>query len=503
MASVFKREGGKYWTASWFDHEGKRRERSTGTTDKRLAERIAHKWEDEATARRTGVVDARAAGIAEQEARPLAEHVTDFLAYLAAKSTTDQTIDAAAARIQRIIEHAKVDRIADLTPSAVLGAIQHVRTPGAVTPAGISNKTATHYVRAIKAFTRWAVRDKRTSGDALAHLAGFNEATDRRRVRRDLTAEELARLIEAASKSPDVIVPRPVRDRETGQPAIVEVRMTCPDRAWAYRIAAGTGSRASEVSSLTPASFDLSADTPTVTVEACYSKRKRRDVHPIRRDLADLLAPWLAAKLPRVPVCPLPDKKAALLVRADLATARAAWLGEARTDALRAEREGSDFLLPVDAAGRVVDFHALRHTYISRVVESGASVKVAQELARHSTPTLTIGRYAHARIYDLASALADLPAAHRLGPTDERAKATGTDGGPSDPPHVGPQLTHGNERTGATSRNHPGRTASVGGASNSRETKGLRDGMRPNSVGYESAERRTRTADLRVMNPAL
>jgi len=28
-----------------------------------------------------------------------------------------------------------------------------------------------------------------------------------------------------------------------------------------------------------------------------------------------------------------------------------------------------------DAAGRVADFHALRHTYISRLVRSGASVK--------------------------------------------------------------------------------------------------------------------------------
>ena len=36
--------------------------------------------------------------------------------------------------------------------------------------------------------------------------------------------------------------------------------------------------------------------------------------------------------------------------------------------------------------------HAARHTYVSRVVESGASVKTCQELARHSDPTLTIGR---------------------------------------------------------------------------------------------------------------
>jgi len=55
----------------------------------------------------------------------------------------------------------------------------------------------------------------------------------------------------------------------------------------------------------------------------------------------------------------------------------------------------STFLDRADREGCVIDFHALRHTYVSTIVASGESVKVAQELARHSTPTLTIGRYAH------------------------------------------------------------------------------------------------------------
>ncbi len=75
---------------------------------------------------------------------------------------------------------------------------------------------------------------------------------------------------------------------------------------------------------------------------------------------------------------------------------------------LRADLEsaGIDYQ---DASGRVLDFHALRHTFITMVVNSGASVKVAQELARHSTPTLTIGRYAHAEMSDRQAALAAGP----------------------------------------------------------------------------------------------
>ena len=37
------------------------------------------------------------------------------------------------------------------------------------------------------------------------------------------------------------------------------------------------------------------------------------------------------------------------------------------------------------------------------------SVKVAQELARHGSPTLTIGRYSHVRLQDLRGALAAVP----------------------------------------------------------------------------------------------
>ncbi|HYE61484.1 MAG TPA: hypothetical protein VD997_05780 [Phycisphaerales bacterium] len=128
------------------------------------------------------------------------------------------------------------------------------------------------------------------------------------------------------------------------------VRVTCPDRRWACLIAAGTGFRAGEVASLTPESFDLAGDPPTVTVEAGYSKRKRRDVQPIRKDLADALAPWLANKPTGEPVCPLPQDKAAAVLRADLETARAIWLQEAATPGERDRRERSDFLCYADSA---------------------------------------------------------------------------------------------------------------------------------------------------------
>jgi len=75
----------------------------------------------------------------------------------------------------------------------------------------------------------------------------------------------------------------------------------------------------------------------------------------------------------------------------------------------------------------MADFHALRHTYISRLVRSGANVKVAQELARHSTPTLTLGRYAQVQLVDQTRALDALPAIGSVGREHEAVRATGTE----------------------------------------------------------------------------
>ena len=113
----------------------------------------------------------------------------------------------------------------------------------------------------------------------------------------------------------------------------------------------------------------------------------------------------------------MPDKPIKL-IRTDLDAAREAWIREARSKEERNERRQSDFLAYRDGAGRVVGFHALRHTYISRLVASGANIKVAQELARHSTPTLTLGRYAHVQLVGPAAG-PGRPARLR-GPTGQR-----------------------------------------------------------------------------------
>ena len=414
MASVFKRGGrknrdGSYWIA-YYERPGVRKV-VRGCADRAATEALARKLEADAMLRRKGVIDTKADNYAAAEAKPLTEHLADLASALKAKGAAAQHAETVRQRAGHVLALCKAERISQISPSAVQQAIGTVRQAGAsvwTRAKGASLQTCNHYLRAVKQFTRWLWRDGRAREDVLAHLSGFNVALDRRHDRRAFSEEELARLVEAAEKGPRVM------------------SMSGPERAMLYRVAVGSGLRSNELRSLTLRSFALDAEPPTIAVEAGYSKRRRQDVQPIRRDLAGQLRAFLADREPGQRVFDVPHNSARML-RKDLAAARTAWIEEAQTPQERERREQSDFLAYRDSANRVADFHALRHTFISLLVQSGANVKVAQELARHSTPMLTLGRYAHLTMHDRTAALDALPAIN-TGEQDRKAlRVTGTE----------------------------------------------------------------------------
>lgn len=66
------------------------------------------------------------------------------------------------------------------------------------------------------------------------------------------------------------------------------------------------------------------------------------------------------------------------------------------------------------AAG-VIDFHALRHTFITNLARGGVHPKLAQDLARYSDINLTMSRYSHTELAERAKALASLPGTQTAG----------------------------------------------------------------------------------------
>ena len=70
----------------------------------------------------------------------------------------------------------------------------------------------------------------------------------------------------------------------------------------------------------------------------------------------------------------------------------------------------------------------LRHTTGSLLAASGAHPKVAQQIMRHSTIELTLGRYSHIFRGQESAALAGLPDLSQPSREKQRAVATGTNG---------------------------------------------------------------------------
>jgi len=226
------------------------------------------------------------------------------------------------------------------------------------------------------------------AANAIIHdpAPGLQEKIARRR-RRALEDAEIGRLLAATEKEP------------------ARYGMTGPERALLYRFALETGLRASELRSLTPASVNVAdLSRSTVTVAAAHSKHRREDVLPMRRDLAEMLATFIRGRDRSARLLPVPRRTADML-RSDLKAAE-----------IPAE----------DRSGRVVDFHALRHTCITRLARSGVAPAVAKDLARHSSITLTMDHYTHTVIGDKYAALASLPAIEADDGSEEK-RATGTD----------------------------------------------------------------------------
>ena len=319
--------------------------------------------------------------------KPLADHLADFRTSLAARGNTRDHVEQVTSRAKRVIEGCRFAFWADIGPSKVEAHLKRLRDGNGSNP-GINAQTSNYHLASIKQFCRWMVADGRAIESPIAYLKALNARTDRRRVRRALTVDELRTLLRTTYDGPE------------------RFGMTGVDRALLYRLAVETGLRRGELASLTRFSFDLDGSEPTVTVEAAYSKHRRDDVLPLRCELAEALRAHLAMKAADAPAFAVPSKdKSAKMLRADLEPAGIAYR---------------------DDADRVFDFHALRHQFGSNLAAAGVRPHVAKSLMRHSTITLTMDNYTHTFVEDERSALESLPTID--GTNAEEQHATGTDG---------------------------------------------------------------------------
>ncbi len=423
--------------------------RVKGFADLKATEQLAAEMERNASRVRAGFTDP-----AEEHTRkPLADHLKDYGAALEAKGNCDTHVRATVAKIAAtmngcgfafladvklekvsvwLADLRRPGRIAQIPPGDVfassdvaellgigvdavrrfvarhrlptVGAGPARRLPRATVQAvaekaakGIGPTTVNHYIRALRAFFQWLVKQDRAGSNPLKALSLVNAAVDVRHARRELASEELQRLLAGTRASG-----RSFRG------------LTGEDRFFLYLVAAGTGFRANALANLTPADFDLNANSPTVTTAARFAKNRRTKVQPLPADVADALRDYLE------------NKPANTLVWGGTWSSGCSGAEMLRRDL---EAVGIPYAVEGPDGPEHADFHALRHTYLTMLGRHGVDLRTAQELAGHSTPLLT-ARYTHRRLHDLAGAVDKLP---NLVPTGREVEAcplrmTGTEG---------------------------------------------------------------------------
>jgi integrase len=413
MASIYRRKKGGCFYITYQARPGERHT-VKGCKDRAATEALARKLEADAMLRREGVIDVRAEKLARSEFLPLEKHLETFETAMRGKGGTAEHVDRTLTFIRDFLALCRFKNLADLDAARVAACVTDLKRDGLPPKEGgkkrrpLSARAVNARLTALKSFTRWLFCTERMRTDPMMQVAKLNAKTDRRLIRRALLDEEVTWLIQAAEKGPVV------RD------------MTGPKRAMLYRLAVETGLRAGELASLTPASFNLAdLDAATVKVTAAYSKHRRDDVLPLRRDMAEAVTVFIAGKPADARLFAVPPRTAEM-IQTDLAAAREAWIKAAITRQEREARRATAFLADTDGSGRVVDFHALRHTFITRLARSGVAPAVAKSLARHSTIVLTMDHYTHTLIGDERAALDRLPAIGLGAPAPAAVRATGT-----------------------------------------------------------------------------
>lgn len=373
QGTLFRRTDRGPWIASWFERAGKRRERSTRTTDKAAAERILAKFVADAALRRAGVVNPVVERMAEQSRLPIEVHLADFEAKMATEGRTDKHVDAVLKVIRRFANREGYTGVMDFSADALNRYAEEMKRAEA------AGNTIRSHVRKIKSFTKWLTETGKIPADPLISVKPPAANTRRKLERRMLLPEEFQWLRRTTEAGPD--------------------RYDIPgnERALLYTTAIQTGLRSGELRPLTRGSMFLDGAQPHIRCKAGSTKNRKPACQYIKSSLAIQLKEHLSDRMPTAPVFHMPpSRRVADMLQQDLASARAAWLAEAIADPDEyIKREQSDFLLIANHDGERLDFHSLRHTCGAWAAMGGAHPKEVQTLMRHSSIVMSMDVYGH------------------------------------------------------------------------------------------------------------
>jgi len=276
------------------------------------------------------------------------DHLEDFVADLQTKQRAERYIHDLKSRFSAVAEDCAWHYPKDIQPDHFL----QWRSQYEAAP-----KTLNEYLNACNALLNWMVRFGRITTNPLKPIEKI-DLRGKQQLRRALTDDELARLLEHAE-----------------------------DYKLLYLSATYTGLRLNELIQLIVADVKLDEERPHLIAQASTTKNGKKAVVPIHPRLVAEFTQAVRGKGVGDRVFPQythPDKR----FRRHL---KAAGIEQ------------------IDATGRKLDFHALRYTFATKLARKGVSQRLAQELMRHSDPRLTANIYTDAAHLPTFDAVESLP----------------------------------------------------------------------------------------------
>jgi len=346
----YKKKGRRTWRAKIrLDGETCIRDISLGTSDEQSAKaRLAAKIRE---------AEREAAGILapkmqrEAAARPLTEHLENFVADLEARGRDAMYIKPLRWRCLRLFQECGWSRLADIKQESFIRWRAGQRKAA---------KTLNDHLDAVRVLLNWLKRQGAIDVNPLENVGKVRVEGRQVRERRALTDDEARRLVAVAG----------------------------PMRGAVYQTALCTGLRRGELRALTWDDVNLDGPESWIEARAAITKNAKRARQTLHPDAVVALRAIRPANFnPAAPVFVMPKMAR---FKKDLAAAGIAYR---------------------DAQGRVADFHSLRHTLATNLSRAGVGVALAMKVMRHSEARLTLKTYTDAAQLPTADVVRKLPGA--------------------------------------------------------------------------------------------
>lgn len=345
-------------------------------------------------------------------ARPVVDHVVDFLAGVRSRNRTPKHVEVLQTRIEKALAGMGASTLGQVD-------LAHAEKFLAGVLERHSPKTRDHYASSLRQFGAWLEDADRWPRNLFARLKRVSRPADAKRERLALTAEQLLALVAAAEQRPlqQLVGVGPC----TRERAVAEGRR----RGTLYLFSALTGLRASECAGIRWCDLELTGDSPRVSPRPATTKARRDEPLPLVEPLVGRLQ---ALRAEVAQATGGPPRPTALVFRVPQHIAQ-----RLRDDAAWAE------IPVVDHRGRRLDFHALRATCATLLARAGVPVQLARRLMRHSSPAMTARHYEKLADTDLRAGAAEL--AKALAAAAPEAAVTATQRRTTDSDDIGRAAT--------------------------------------------------------------